>query len=62
MDAAVQERKLGRMVSLEELKKFKQNDLKDMQLFSAARLSVQNVTDEEWDYILKLEKIPASSS
>lgn len=58
----MQERKLGRLVSLEELKKFKQSDLKDMQLFTTARLSVQNVTDEEWDYILKLEKTPASSS
>ena len=53
---------MGRLVSLEELKKFKQSDLKDMQLFTTARLSVQNVTDEEWDYILKLEKTPASSS
>lgn len=58
----MQERKLGRLVSLEELKKFKQSDLKDMQLFTTARLSVQNVTDEEWDYILKLEKTPASPS
>jgi predicted RNA-binding protein with PUA-like domain len=47
------------MVSLEELKKFKTNELKDMQLFTCSRLSVQNVTDEEWDYVLKLEKRPA---
>lgn len=59
---AVQERKLGRMISLEELKRFRKQDLRDMQLFSAARLSVQNVSDDEWDYILKLEKSPASSS
>lgn len=56
----VQERKLGRMVSLEELKKFKTQELKDMQLLTAARLSVQNVTDDEWDYVLKLENNPAT--
>lgn len=50
------------MISLEELKRFRKQDLRDMQLFSAARLSVQNVSDDEWDYILKLEKSPASSS
>lgn len=58
----VQERKLGRLVSLEELKKFKKQDLKDMQLFTTARLSVQNVTDEEWGYVLRLEKTPEIST
>jgi hypothetical protein len=47
---------LDRVISLEELKKFKEKELKGMQMFSTARLSVQNVSDAEWDFILGLEK------
>lgn len=58
MVRGMQVRKLKRMVSLEELKKFKTGDLRNMQLFTTARLSVQNVTDDEWDHVLNLEKTP----
>jgi predicted RNA-binding protein with PUA-like domain len=56
--AAVQVRKFDRMVSLEELKARKGSDsaIAALQLFSAARLSVQNVTREQWHAILDLEK------
>lgn len=49
------QRKFNRMVSLDELKKHKDEEqLKDMALFKYGRLSVQPVTLEEWEYILQL--------
>lgn len=48
---------LKRSVSLAEIKAEKA--LKDMALVKLARLSVQPVTDKEWDYILQLAEQPA---
>lgn len=42
-------------MTLEELKKYKDGSLKGMQLFTTARLSVQNVTKAEWEFLLSLE-------
>eukprot|EP00892_Ulva_mutabilis_P004896 jgi/Ulvmu1/2779/UM140_0009.1 len=50
------ERKLSRVITLEELKKHKDGALKGMQLFTTARLSVQNVTQSEWDFVLSLQE------
>lgn len=51
-------RKLKRLITLEELKALrgKEARLSDMQLFTTARLSIQNVTQEQWDCILELEE------
>lgn len=53
-----QVRKLKRLITLEELKALrgKEARLSDMQLFTTARLSIQNVTQEQWDCILELEE------
>mmetsp|Transcript_23408 Transcript_23408/g.44598 ORF Transcript_23408/g.44598 Transcript_23408/m.44598 type:complete len:126 (-) Transcript_23408:53-430(-) len=49
-------RKLQAFVSLEELRHEKHaQELKDMILLRRSRLSVQPVSDSEWDYILQLE-------
>lgn len=48
---------LKRSVSLAEIKAEKA--LKDMALVKLTRLSVQPVTDKEWDYILQLAEQPA---
>jgi predicted RNA-binding protein with PUA-like domain len=40
------------VISLEFLKK--QPALKDMALFKYSRLSVQPVTEKEWDFIMRL--------
>lgn len=53
---------LKRYVPLSELKKVHQEhvktggSLRNMSLFTRARLSVQPVTDEEWDFILQLSE------
>ncbi|CAL8466356.1 g5892 [Coccomyxa elongata] len=49
-------RKLARLVSLQELKKFSDTDLKGMVLLSKGRLSVQPVSTEQWEFVLGLEK------
>lgn len=62
-------RKLERHVTLAELKalheQHKSQDpkgpLASMALLARSRLSVQPVTQEEWDFILKLEKVPLNS-
>ncbi|KAE8591970.1 hypothetical protein XENTR_v10018616 [Xenopus tropicalis] len=54
-------RKLKRYIPLAELKKLHLNDkssggpLRNIALFTRARLSVQPLTQEEFDFILKLE-------
>ncbi|BDA51286.1 Thymocyte nuclear protein 1 [Coccomyxa sp. Obi] len=48
-------RRLGRLVSLQELKKYIDTDLKGMVLLSKGRLSVQPVSAQHWDFILGLE-------
>ncbi len=48
-------RRLRRLVSLEELKRHKEGALASMVLFRQSRLSVQPVTQAEWDFILSLE-------
>lgn len=50
-------RRLKRLISLEELKAA--DELKDMAMFTKARLSVQPVRKSEWDFILGLEDRPA---
>lgn len=50
-------RKLKRLVSLEELKTHASGALKDMPLFNRSRLSIQPITQQQWDYILSLEEI-----
>ncbi|XP_077558404.1 thymocyte nuclear protein 1-like isoform X1 [Haemaphysalis longicornis] len=62
-------RKLDRQITLAELKelheKHKSQDpkgpLANMALVARSRLSVQPVTEEEWDFILKLEELPQNS-
>lgn len=62
-------RKLERQVTLAELKELheehKSQDpkgpLASMALLARSRLSVQPVTEEEWDFILKLEKCPRNN-
>lgn len=49
-------RHLSRFISLYELKKYKEGALKNMMLLRRPRLSVQNVTSYQWDFILGLEK------
>jgi predicted RNA-binding protein with PUA-like domain len=45
-------KKLKKPVSLDEIKKEKR--LKDMALVRIGRLSVQPVTDKEWDVIMEM--------
>jgi predicted RNA-binding protein with PUA-like domain len=49
-------RRLKRLISLEELKRHKEGQLGGMVLFRQSRLSVQPVTQAEWDLILSLEE------
>ena len=51
----VQVRKLGRCITLEELKAHAQGALAGMPLLTRGRLSVQPVTPEQWAFILGLE-------
>ena len=55
MLSLVQVRKLGRCITLEELKAHAQGALADMPLLTRGRLSVQPVTPEQWAYVLGLE-------
>lgn len=50
-------RKFKQPITLEKLKGLRDEheELKDLQLFSTSRLSVQNVTQQQWEYILSLE-------
>mmetsp|Transcript_5801 Transcript_5801/g.24431 ORF Transcript_5801/g.24431 Transcript_5801/m.24431 type:complete len:127 (+) Transcript_5801:2096-2476(+) len=48
-------RHLKRLISLDELKPFKQDKLKSMMLLNNTRLSVQRVSTQEWEFILALE-------
>ena len=56
--AAVEVRRLARLVSLQELKQHSEAALKGMALLSKGRLSVQPVTQEQWDFVLGLEDRP----
>ncbi|KXJ14334.1 thymocyte nuclear protein 1 [Exaiptasia diaphana] len=57
-------RMMKRFISLSELKKIHQEhkgsgkELRNLALFTSARLSVQPVTEEEFDYIISLEEKP----
>jgi predicted RNA-binding protein with PUA-like domain len=55
--ARVQVRKFKQPITLEKLKSLRDEhkELKDLQLFSTTRLSVQNVTLEQWECILSHE-------
>jgi predicted RNA-binding protein with PUA-like domain len=55
----VQVRQLERQVTLDELKQYRDGPLASMALFTTARLSVQPVSQDEWDFVLSLEKQPA---
>jgi predicted RNA-binding protein with PUA-like domain len=48
-------RKTKTQITLEELKRHKDGVLKDMALFTTARLSVQPVAKEQWEFVLGLE-------
>lgn len=52
----VQVRKLPRIVTLQELKDLRSSNetAASLQLFTTARLSIQNVTEEQWQFILRL--------
>jgi predicted RNA-binding protein with PUA-like domain len=50
-----QVRGLRRPITLEELKSHKGGPLSSMALFTTARLSVQPVSRQEWDFVLGLE-------
>lgn len=52
----IQVRELRRQITLEELKSHKAGALSTMALFTTARLSVQPVSQEEWDFVLALEE------
>ncbi|KAG0244740.1 Thymocyte nuclear protein 1 [Actinomortierella wolfii] len=52
-------RKLKRFLSLKELQGYKDKELKNMQLLTRGRLSVQPVSQAELDFILELEQRPA---
>ncbi|KAG0233396.1 Thymocyte nuclear protein 1 [Actinomortierella wolfii] len=52
-------RKLKRFLSLKELQGYKDKELKNMQLLTRGRLSVQPVSQAELDFILDLEQRPA---
>lgn len=56
--AAVQVRRLARLVSLQELKQHSEAELEGMALLSKGRLSVQPVTRQQWDFVLGLEDRP----
>lgn len=51
----LQKRKLERCISLGELRSFSEGPLKGMILLSQGRLSVQNITPEQWEFILSRE-------
>jgi hypothetical protein len=48
-------RRLCRQITLEELKSHKDGSLTGMALFNRPRLSVQQVTADEWQFVLGLE-------
>jgi predicted RNA-binding protein with PUA-like domain len=56
----VQVRKLKRLVSLQELKGMRESNAvaRGLQLFTMARLSIQNMSQAEWDLVLALEEQP----
>ena len=56
---ALQVRKLQRIVPLQELKQHTSGSLEGMVLLSKGRLSVQPVTQQQWDFIMGLENLPA---
>lgn len=56
-------RKLSRQITLEELKGHKDGALAGMALFNRPRLSVQPVTQQQWEFVLSLEdQEPAGGS
>lgn len=48
-------RKLDRLIPLKELQEYKEGKLKDMTVVKTGRLSVQPVTEKQWEFILELE-------
>ncbi len=63
LSAATQVRKLKRIVPLKELKQHSNGSLEGMVLLSKGRLSVQPVTQPQWDFIMELaEHEPADES
>ena len=59
----MQVRKLKRIVPLRELKQHSDGSLEGMVLLSKGRLSVQPVTQPQWDFIMELaETEPAENS
>lgn len=57
-----QVRELRRQITLDELKGHKDRALSGMALFTTARLSVQPVSKEEWEFVLSLEDQGAEDS
>ncbi|KAF6255755.1 thymocyte nuclear protein 1-like protein [Scenedesmus sp. NREL 46B-D3] len=57
-------RRLSRQITLEELKGHKEGSLAGMALFNRPRLSVQLVTNKEWQFVLGLEgqQAPAAAA
>lgn len=55
-------RELRRQITLDELKGHKEGALSGMALFTTARLSVQPVSKEEWEFVLALEDQGAEGS
>ncbi|KAF9916525.1 Thymocyte nuclear protein 1 [Lobosporangium transversale] len=50
------ERKLKRILTLKELQQYKDKELCNMKLLNRGRLSVQPVSDDEMEFILRLEQ------
>ena len=50
-------RHLKRVISLKELQSYKESDLKGMFLLTRGRLSVQPVSEKEFEFILSLENV-----
>ena len=48
-------RRLKRVITLEEMKAHRDGALAKLGLFTHSRLSVSNVGDEEWNFLLQLE-------
>jgi predicted RNA-binding protein with PUA-like domain len=55
-------RKLPRFVSLAEMQEYKDKELKDMALLRRGRLSVQPLTKDEFDFVVRLSETPNPSA
>ena len=50
------DRKLRRVITLKEMQMYKDKELKNMRLLNRGRLSVLPVSNDELDFLMKIEK------